>query len=181
VDEWVKTSDEDAWPATRQAMRFEGLLVGGSSGAVLAGALRWLKSEEGFKKYGGVEGVNVVILFPDGYVPPCHRRCKLTHVFHATHVFPVDHAGYEITCRNHGSKASSMGLALHPWQHRSLKPLGNPYHRAQGRFAQMGTHRLQPRSRQKATDEDGDGRSVGRTIRSSRHSTLCGSSYLRWH
>lgn len=49
-------------------MLLEGLLVGGSSGAVLAGALRWLKSEEGFKKYGSIEGLNVVILFPDGYV-----------------------------------------------------------------------------------------------------------------
>lgn len=68
VDEWVKTSDEESWQAAIQLMRLEGLLVGGSSGAVLAGALRWLKTEEAFRKYGGVEGQNVVILFPDGYV-----------------------------------------------------------------------------------------------------------------
>lgn len=68
MDEWVKIKDDDAWSSTRQLIRLEGLLVGGSSGAILAGALRWLNSEEGFKKYGGVEGVNVVILLPDGYV-----------------------------------------------------------------------------------------------------------------
>lgn len=76
VDEWVKISDDDAWSTTRQAMRYEGLLVGGSSGAILAGALQWLKSEEGFKKYGGVEGVNVVVILPDGYVETftaCHE------------------------------------------------------------------------------------------------------------
>jgi len=66
VDEWVKIKDDDAWSSTRQLIRHEGLLVGGSSGAVLAGALHWLNSEEGFKKYGGVEGVNVVVLLPDG-------------------------------------------------------------------------------------------------------------------
>lgn len=66
IDEWVKTSDEESWQAALQLMRLEGLLIGGSSGAVLAGALRWLKSEEGFQRYGGVEGLNVVIILPDG-------------------------------------------------------------------------------------------------------------------
>ena len=51
MDEWVKTKDDEAWSFTRQLIRLEGLLVGGSSGATLAGALRWLHSEEGFKKY----------------------------------------------------------------------------------------------------------------------------------
>lgn len=66
IDTWVKTADDESWEATLQLMRLEGLLVGGSSGAVMAGALRWLKSEEGFAKFGGVENQNVVILFPDG-------------------------------------------------------------------------------------------------------------------
>jgi threonine synthase len=68
VDEWVKITDDESWLHTRKLMQLEGLLVGGSSGAALAGALRWLKQEENFKKYGGVEGKNVVVLFPDGSV-----------------------------------------------------------------------------------------------------------------
>ena len=46
-------------------MRLEGLLVGGSSGSALAGALMWLKSPEG-QKIAQEEGKNVVILLPDG-------------------------------------------------------------------------------------------------------------------
>jgi cystathionine beta-synthase len=46
-------------------MRSEGLLVGGSSGSALYGALKWLKSEEG-KNAANKEGMNVVILLPDG-------------------------------------------------------------------------------------------------------------------
>lgn len=62
----MKTVDEESFVAARQLMRSEGLLVGGSSGAALAGALKWLKSKEGFQKVGGVEGKNAVILFADG-------------------------------------------------------------------------------------------------------------------
>jgi len=40
--------------------------VGGSSGSAMAGALKWLKSEEGWKRVGSVEGANAVILLPDG-------------------------------------------------------------------------------------------------------------------
>lgn len=46
-------------------MRIEGLLVGGSSGSALSGALRWLKSEEG-KIIAQTKGANVVVLLPDG-------------------------------------------------------------------------------------------------------------------
>lgn len=113
MDEWVKTSDDDAWPGTRQAMQLEGLLVGGSSGAVLAGALHWLKSEEGFKKYGGVHGVNVVILFADGCVG---TLLWLTQSVPLTFRLPFmilgNDVGYEITCRNHGSKTSSTRTVL---------------------------------------------------------------------
>lgn len=66
VDYWIKTSDEDAFSAARLLIRQEGLLVGGSSGSALVTALAWLKSEEGWKSYGNVEGVNVVVLLPDG-------------------------------------------------------------------------------------------------------------------
>ncbi|KIP10053.1 hypothetical protein PHLGIDRAFT_101938 [Phlebiopsis gigantea 11061_1 CR5-6] len=65
VDYWIKTGDEESFEAVRKLMRLEGLLVGGSSGSALSGALRWLKSDEG-KRYGQTKGVNVVVLLPDG-------------------------------------------------------------------------------------------------------------------
>ena len=68
VDTWLKTSDEESFDAVRKLMRVEGLLVGGSSGSSLSGALRWLKSEEG-RPFAQTKGLNVVVLLPDGYVP----------------------------------------------------------------------------------------------------------------
>jgi cystathionine beta-synthase len=65
IDNWIKTSDEEAWIAVRSLMKIEGLLVGGSSGSALSGALRWLKSKEG-QVVAGTEGANVVVLLPDG-------------------------------------------------------------------------------------------------------------------
>lgn len=65
VSTWVKTSDEEAFDAVRSLMRLEGLLVGGSSGSALSGALRWLKSEEG-RSMASTKGANVVVLLPDG-------------------------------------------------------------------------------------------------------------------
>lgn len=65
VDVWVKSNDADSFAATREIIREEGVLCGGSSGAALAGALDYLKSEEGWAKVGGQEGRNVVLLFAD--------------------------------------------------------------------------------------------------------------------
>ncbi|TFK86983.1 cystathionine beta-synthase [Polyporus arcularius HHB13444] len=65
VDEWLKTSDEEAFAAVRLLMRREGLLVGGSSGSALSGALRWLRSEHG-RAVAQTKGANVVVLLPDG-------------------------------------------------------------------------------------------------------------------
>ncbi|GAA5858442.1 hypothetical protein JCM1840_001207 [Sporobolomyces johnsonii] len=65
VSAWVKTNDEVAFSTTRRLIRTEGLLVGGSSGASVWAALQWLKSDEGYKKIGGVEGKNVVVILPD--------------------------------------------------------------------------------------------------------------------
>lgn len=45
--------------------RQEGLAVGGSSGSALAGALKFLKSEEG-KAIAEDPTANVVVVFPDG-------------------------------------------------------------------------------------------------------------------
>jgi cystathionine beta-synthase len=65
VDVWIKVSDEEAFAAVRPLMRTEGLLVGGSSGSALCGALKWLKSKDG-KNVADAEGMNVVVLLPDG-------------------------------------------------------------------------------------------------------------------
>jgi len=65
IDHWIKTADEESFEAVRKLMRLEGLLVGGSSGSALSGALRWLKSKEG-QKIAQTKGANVVVLLPDG-------------------------------------------------------------------------------------------------------------------
>lgn len=65
INAWVKTSDEEAFAGVKQLMRQEGLLVGGSSGSALSGALKWLQSEAG-QKIAMTEGLNVVVLLPDG-------------------------------------------------------------------------------------------------------------------
>jgi len=65
VDHWVKTSDAEAYAAVKLLMKREGLLVGGSSGSSLSGALAWLRTDVG-KKTADTEGLNVVVLLPDG-------------------------------------------------------------------------------------------------------------------
>lgn len=63
----MKTGDEESFAAVQQVMRKEGLLVGGSSGSALSGALRWLQSDAG-RQIANTAGQNVVVLFADGYV-----------------------------------------------------------------------------------------------------------------
>ncbi|KAF8159441.1 tryptophan synthase beta subunit-like PLP-dependent enzyme [Crassisporium funariophilum] len=65
VDTWLKTADDESFAAVQSMMRSEGLLVGGSSGSALAGALQWLKSDEGHE-VANTPGKNVVVLLPDG-------------------------------------------------------------------------------------------------------------------
>lgn len=57
VDVWVKTDDLEAFRIARQLIRLEGLLVGGSSGSALAGALKMAKN---LKK-----GDRCVVVLPD--------------------------------------------------------------------------------------------------------------------
>ncbi|KAL1747642.1 tryptophan synthase beta subunit-like PLP-dependent enzyme [Schizophyllum fasciatum] len=66
VDFWEKTADEDAFEHAKSLMRLEGLLVGGSSGAALCGAMQWLRNTEEGRQIAQTEGKNVVVVLPDG-------------------------------------------------------------------------------------------------------------------
>ncbi|WJW65611.1 cystathionine beta-synthase [Candidatus Chlorohelix allophototropha] len=57
IDEWVTVSDRDAFLMARKAVREEGILVGGSCGAALVGALEVAKNLD--------ESKVVVVLLPD--------------------------------------------------------------------------------------------------------------------
>lgn len=74
IDRWRKTSDDEAFEAVRKLMRLEGLLVGGSSGSALSGALRWLRDDDDGQRLAQTKGANVVVLLPDGCVL-LHQLC----------------------------------------------------------------------------------------------------------
>ncbi|TKA58277.1 hypothetical protein B0A53_00014 [Rhodotorula sp. CCFEE 5036] len=65
INYWVKTRDAESFAMCKRLIRTEGLLVGGSSGASVAAAVEWLKSDEGRKIAGGVKGKNVVVVLAD--------------------------------------------------------------------------------------------------------------------
>ena len=65
INTWLKSNDEDSFAAVQLLMRHEGMLVGGSCGSALSGALTWLRSESG-REIAQSPGKNVVILLPDG-------------------------------------------------------------------------------------------------------------------
>lgn len=64
VDTWLKSGDDESFAGVEQLIKVEGLLVGGSSGSALSGALRWLKTAEG-SKVATTPGKNVVVILPD--------------------------------------------------------------------------------------------------------------------
>ncbi|KAG1746572.1 pyridoxal phosphate-dependent enzyme beta subunit [Suillus paluster] len=84
VTHWVKTSDEEAFKAVQSLMRKEGLLVGGSSGSALSGALSWLKTEQG-RRIAETEGLNVVVLLADGIRNYMSKEWFLKSAFSVEH------------------------------------------------------------------------------------------------
>lgn len=58
VDDIVRVNDKECFQMTRRLAREEGLFVGGSCGAAVAGAVKWLQNHD-------MTGKNVVILLPD--------------------------------------------------------------------------------------------------------------------
>ncbi len=58
LDDCVRVSDKESFLMTRDLVRKEGVFCGGSCGAAVAGALKWLKAND-------VEGQQVLILLPD--------------------------------------------------------------------------------------------------------------------
>ncbi|THU87973.1 pyridoxal phosphate-dependent enzyme, beta subunit [Dendrothele bispora CBS 962.96] len=66
VDAWIKTNDDEAFAAVQVIMKNEGLLVGGSSGSALIGAIKWLKETKEGREVAEKEEKNVVLILPDG-------------------------------------------------------------------------------------------------------------------
>lgn len=64
INVWLKTTDLESFSFARELIRTEGLLIGGSSGSAIAGAMRWLKGE-GWAEYGSRQDRNVVVMLPD--------------------------------------------------------------------------------------------------------------------
>ncbi len=58
LDDCVRVSDKESFLTTREVVRREGIFIGGSGGAAVAGALKWLRHND-------VEGQQVLILMPD--------------------------------------------------------------------------------------------------------------------
>lgn len=61
VDKWYKTQDQESFDRARELIRYEGLLVGGSSGAALTGALKAIE-DLGLNEVGR----RIVVILPDG-------------------------------------------------------------------------------------------------------------------
>ena len=61
IHEWVKVDDPDSFGMARELIKKEGLLVGGSAGSCLSGALKYLKD----KQLADKENLRCVIFIPD--------------------------------------------------------------------------------------------------------------------
>ncbi len=58
IDDVVRVNDAECFHMTRRIVREEGIFAGGSSGAAVAGALKWVSHHD-------EEGLNVLVLLPD--------------------------------------------------------------------------------------------------------------------
>jgi len=58
LDDVVRVTDKESFVTTREVVRKEGLFCGGSCGAAVAGAMKWLKNND-------KEGQTVLVLLPD--------------------------------------------------------------------------------------------------------------------
>jgi cystathionine beta-synthase len=65
VDTWIKINDDKAFAMARKLIRTEGLLIGGSSGCAMAGAIEYLTQDDEGKKIGQTPGLNIVVIMPD--------------------------------------------------------------------------------------------------------------------
>lgn len=65
VDYWIKTSDDESFECAHQLIRSEGLLIGGSAGSCLAGALKYLRTTEEGRKISQDPSKTVVLIFAD--------------------------------------------------------------------------------------------------------------------
>lgn len=73
VDKWYKTEDTESFKLARELIKFEGLIVDGSSGSAMSGALRALE----WLGYAQNANKRVVVLLPDGHskkIARCGRR-----------------------------------------------------------------------------------------------------------
>ncbi|KAJ9094073.1 hypothetical protein QFC21_006174 [Naganishia friedmannii] len=66
IDCWIKTTDDEAFAMAHKVIRTEGLLIGGSSGAALAGTLKFLRDSPAGQAIAKNEDANVVVVLPDG-------------------------------------------------------------------------------------------------------------------
>jgi len=64
VDKWIKTDDDEGFTLARALIRYEGLMVGGSSGTAMAGCMRYLKDANLMSPDS--EKKRIVVMFPDG-------------------------------------------------------------------------------------------------------------------
>ena len=65
IDDWLKMDDERSFAMARQLIRTEGMLIGGSSGAAMAGAIEYLTQTEQGRAIASNPSANVVVIMPD--------------------------------------------------------------------------------------------------------------------
>ncbi|MFG6492962.1 pyridoxal-phosphate dependent enzyme [Microbacterium sp. P03] len=100
VDEFHRVSDAESFAMTRRLAREEGLLVGGSSGMAVVGALRAARDLPG--------DAVVVVLLPD------HGRSYLTKIFDDD--WMRDH-GYDVAAHGDRHPAASVPHISHEGEH----------------------------------------------------------------